>query len=182
MRIETKTLESDRLILRKFKMDDASGVYKNWASDPECCQYLSWNVHKSVKETRSILRSWIKEYKKGCYNWVVELKDTHEVIGSISVISISKKHLTAEIGYCYGSKYWGNGYATEALRTVVEYLLNECGLYLVEARHISDNPASGRVMEKAGMHKDAILRERRINKLTGKRNDSIIYSITNEEL
>ena len=53
---------------------------------------------------------------------------------------------------------------------------------MVEARHISGNPASGRVMEKAGMHLDAVLRDRRVNKYTKERNDSIVYSITQEEL
>lgn len=86
------------------------------------------------------------------------------------------------MGYCNGSKFWGNGYATEALRMVIEYLLTECDFYLIEARHISGNPASGRVMEKAGMHKDAVLRERSVNKYTGERNDSIIYSIAKTEL
>ena len=182
MNNNTKTLESDRLTLRKFKIEDADGIYNNWASDAECCKYLSWNVHKDIEETTSIIESWIKGYENGCYNWIVELKDTHEVIGSISVISANEKHSTAELGYCYGSKYWGNGYATEALRTVIEYLLNECDFYLIEARHISGNSASGRVMEKAGMHKDAVLRDRRINKYTGERNDSIVYSIIKEEL
>lgn len=182
MNNNTKTLESDRLTLRKFKIEDADGMYNNWASDAECCKYLSWNVHKDIEETTSIIESWIKGYENGCYNWIVELKDTHEAIGSISVISANEKHSTAELGYCYGSKYWGNGYATEALRTVIEYLLNECNFYLIEARHISGNSASGRVMEKAGMHKDAVLRDRRINKYTGERNDSIIYSIIKDEL
>lgn len=177
----TKTLESDRLILRKFKIEDAQQMYDNWESDPECCKYLSWNVAKDVEETKSILKSWISEYEKGCYNWIVILKSTNQAIGSICAITVSEKHSTAELGYCYGSKYWDNGYATEALRTVIGYLLTECDFYLVEARHISGNPASGRVMEKAGMHKDAILRNRRINKYTGERNDAIVYSITKED-
>ncbi len=178
----TKTLETDRLVLRKFEIEDADGMYNNWASDPECCKYLSWDVHKDVNETKELLKFWIKGYEDGCYNWVAEIKDTHEIIGSISVITAIKKHSTAELGYCYGSKYWGKGYATEALRAVIEYLLTECDFYLIEARHISGNPASGRVMEKAGMHKDAVLRDRRINKYTGERNDIVVYSITKEEL
>jgi len=60
--------------------------------------------------------------------------------------------------------------------------LKECDFYLVEARHIIENPASDRVMEKAGMHKDAVLRDRRINKHTRERKNSIIYSMTKEEL
>ncbi len=180
--VETKTLFTDRLILRKFKIEDAPGMYNNWATDPECCKFLSWDVHKNIEETKSVIQSWINEYEKGSYNWIVELKDTHEVIGSISAITISKKHSTAELGYCYGSKFWNQGYATEALRAVTEYLLTECDLYLIEARHISGNPASGKVMLKARMHQDAILKNRRINKYTKERNDSIIYSITKEDL
>lgn len=178
----TKTLFTKRLILRKFKYTDADGMYNNWATDPECCKFLGWNVHKNIEETKSIIQSWINEYENGNYNWIVELKDTHEVIGSITAISISKKHDTAELGYCYGSKYWGKGYATEALRAVIEYLLNECNLYLVEASHISGNPASGKVMTKAGMHKEAVLKNRMINKFTKERNDLIIFSITKEDL
>ncbi|MCH5188949.1 MAG: GNAT family N-acetyltransferase [Oscillospiraceae bacterium] len=180
--LNTKTLESNRLILRRFLLEDAEGMYNNWATDSECCKFLSWDVHKNIDETKSVIQSWINGYDSGSYNWIVELKDTNEVIGSISAVSVSKKHFTAELGYCYGSKFWGNGYATEALRTVIEYLLKECNFYLIEARHISGNPASGRVMEKAGMHKDAVLRNRRINKYTGERNDSVIYSIKKEEL
>lgn len=178
----TKTLETDRLILRKFRMDDAEGMFRNWESDPECCKLLSWDIAKDIEETKSILQSWIKAYETGSCNWIVQLKNTGEVIGSISVISMSEKHLTAEIGYCYGSAFWGNGYATEALKAIIDYLLNECGFYLIEASHISGNPASGRVMEKAGMHRDAVLRGRKINKHTKERNDAIVYSITQNDL
>ena len=180
--LTTKTLESNRLILRKFTLDDAEAMYNNWESDPECCKYLAWDVAKSVDETKELLQSWVSAYENGALNWVVEIKATGEIIGNICVMELNKKHSTAAIGYCYGSKFWGNGYATEALRTVIEYLLNDCGLYLVEASRISGNPASGRVMEKAGMRKDGVLRSRRINKHTKERNDAVVYSIIKDEL
>lgn len=178
----TKCLETDRLILREFKIDDAEAMYRNWATDPECCKYLAWDVHQNLDETKSVIQKWIDEYQKGSYQWVVELKENHEIIGSITVVRVHEEHKTAEIGYCYGSKFWHHGYATEALRCVIEYLLNECGFYLVECGHISGNPASGRVMQKAGMKQDAILRERHINKVTKERNDLIYYSIKKDEL
>ena len=74
------------------------------------------------------------------------------------------------------------GYATEALRKVIEYLLLECEFHLVEAHHAGYNPASGRVMQKAGMKKDAELRERRLDKNTGKYTTQVYYSILKEEL
>lgn len=178
----TVRLETERLILRKFKLDDAKDMYYNWASDPLCNKYLSWELHKDIEETKTIIQKWISEYDFETYNWVVELKDTHELIGAICVVHMRDKDLNCEVGYCYGSKFWGKGYATEALRKVVQFLITECGIYLVEARHISDNPASGKVMQKAGMHKDAILASRRINKNNNKLNDLIIYSINKNEL
>lgn len=70
------------------------------------------------------------------------------------------------------------GYATEVLKRVIEFLLFDCDFHLVEARHHASNPASGRVMEKAGMKKDGVLRERRVNKLIDGYDDLVIYSIT----
>lgn len=177
----TKQLETDRLILRKFTLDDAESVYNNWATDPQTNKHLSWSLHKDVEETKRVLTKWIMAYEEGSYNWIVELKDTHEPIGSICEEGKKLNEKTISLGYCYGSKWWNNGYATEALRKVIEYLLNEQDFYLVEANHRSSNPASGRVMQKAGMKYDGTLRERKVD-ADGTRADVIYYSITKDEL
>lgn len=171
----TKTIQTDRLLLRKFTLSDADAVYHSWTSDEKVTPYVSWNVHKNVEETKGVIQHWVDEYENGSYNWVVELAETGELIGSISVISISKKHKNCEIGYCYGSKYWNQGYATEALKAVVDYMLNVCEMHVVEAKHYSLNPASGRVMEKAGMVKEAVLKERRYDAATDTYCDLICY-------
>jgi RimJ/RimL family protein N-acetyltransferase len=177
----TKTIETNRLVLRKFTIDDVEGMYTNWAVDVECSKMLAWNVHENRDITKEVISLWISKYNKPYnFNWVVELKEDGQIIGSISVIK--SKQGMCEVGYCYGSKYWGNGYATEALKAVSGFLIEEVGFRLVEAAHISENPASGRVMQKAGMRKDAVLRQRRINKYTNNINDLIVYSITREEL
>ncbi len=178
----TKRLETDRLILRKFMLGDEVQAFQNWTSDENTSIYVGWNTHKDIEETRKYVEENIEESNNGGFHWVVELKDSHELIGDIAVIDINKKHSNCEIGYAYSSKFWGKGYATEALRAVIEYLLKECEIYLVECKHQSLNPASGRVMEKAGMKKDAVLRNRRINKITGQINDLVVYSIIKEEL
>lgn len=180
--IGTIKLETDRLILRRPTIDDAKLVFAGWASDEKVTKFLSWNVHKDVEETEKYLLSVIEEIKNGGYHWVVELKDTHELIGDISAVSINRKHENCEIGYCYGSKFWGNDYATEALKRVIDFMLNDVNFHLVEAKHISLNSASGRVMQKAGMKLDGVLKERRIDKLTGEKVDLVIYSITKKDL
>ena len=125
------------------------------------------------------------------YGNIIDMNRVNAAISSIQIVnndksnlpSIIKERLTsgADGIYWYGSKYWNKSYASEVLRRVIEYLLTEQDFYLVEANHRSSNPASGRVMEKAGMKYDGILRERRINS-DGTRADTIYYSITKNEL
>lgn len=177
-----KELETDRLILRKITLDDTEDMFNNWASDPKASEMLDWDVHESVDVTKKVISHWIEEYENGSYNWVVELKDNHEIIGSITAVKYNEKNKTCEIGYCYGSKYWRHGYASEALRRVIEFFLNETCIELVEAKHIFGNPNSGKVMAKAGMTKEATLRKRHLNKKTGEIEDLIVYSITKDEL
>ena len=177
----TKTLETDRLILRKFTIDDAEGMFNNWATDPKTYKFLGWTAHKDIDETKAIINDWISKYQYGSYNWIVELKNTHEVIGCICEEGKTLRHKNIVLGYCYGSKYWNKGYATEALRRVIEYLLTEQDFYMVICNHRSSNPASGRVMQKAGMKYDGTLRARRFEE-DGTRSDMVYYSITKDEL
>ena len=179
----TRKLTTNRLLLRKFVLNDTHQIFNNWGNDELTSRYLSWRTHSNEKETKKILEIWLNDYNKpDTYNWAVELKETGEIIGSIMVGRKQDKFQTCKIGYNYGSKYWGKGYATEALKEVCRYLLEEVGYRLVEAQYVSGNPASGKVMEKAGMKKDGILRQRRIDKITGEVYDLICYSIVKEEL
>ena len=84
----TVTLETARLILRRFRAEDAEQMYHNWASEDEVTRFLTWPTHPNADITRQIIGQWIKEYEKNdYYNWAIELKETGEIIGSISVVS-----------------------------------------------------------------------------------------------
>lgn len=76
----TKTLETERLILRKFTLDDSEAVFNNWGSVINVTKYVSFTPHKKVEETKEIISMWISEYADDNFNWIVELKETHEVI------------------------------------------------------------------------------------------------------
>jgi len=102
----TKTIETERLILRKFVLSDAKQMYEHWTSDTNVSRYVSWSTHKDVEETKNLLKKWIMEYDKGSFNWCVELKDTGELVGNISVIAKSEIHNNCKVGYCYGYNYW----------------------------------------------------------------------------
>ena len=172
----TKTLETRRLILRPFTTDDAEDMFANWASDPEVTKYLTWPAHPSAAVTRMLLGDWVSHYADGAFfQWAIVWKETGSVIGSIGVVSLQEEAETAEIGYCLGRAFWGRGIMPEALRAVIDYLFDTVGLRRITAGHDVNNPNSGRVMEKAGMKPEGVLRG-------GGRNnqgicDSAIYAI-----
>lgn len=179
--IGTRELETDRLILRKVRKEDAEEAYYSWCNSDVVDRYVLFKKHDSVEVTKELYENWEKEYDDLLtYRWIVSLKDTKELIGTIDV---SKKFLcfgTCEIGYCYGERFWNKGYGTESLKAVIKYLFEEAEAELVCAEHMEKNPGSGRVMEKAGLKYEGSLRSRVVDK-NGIRNDLISYSITREE-
>ena len=148
----TQTIETSRLILRRAVREDAEPMYRNWASDPEVTKYLTWPVHESIAVSEMVIGSWLQEYEKeSYYQWMIELKEIGQPIGSISVVRQNDRVEEAETGYCIGSQWWHKGIVTEALSAVIEYLFTEVGMNRVAARHDPNNPHSGGVMRKCGM-------------------------------
>lgn len=147
----SKRLETERLILRKLKIEDAREVYKNWASDPDVAKFMRWNEHKSIEDTMLWLAEEEKNAKrKDYYTWGIQLKKTGKLIGSIGAFYREDENGRYEVGYGISKKYWNNGYTTEALRAVMDFLINEVGISKFMCMHAVENPASGAVMRKVG--------------------------------
>ena len=148
--IRTVPLVTDRLVLRRFVRDDAVKAYDNWMSDPEVTHFLTWNPHRSPRESLDTIDSWISEYQYGSMDWCITSRDSGEPIGSITAVRDHPNEGWCELGYCLGTDHWDRGYMTEALKAVVSYILIDVGYLFVQARHETENEASGRVLEKAG--------------------------------
>ena len=144
-----KELETKRLLLRKFRINDAQEMFETWASDPEVCKYLTWNPHESVDLTRQILQKWEEEYELSyTYRYAIVIKETNELIGGIDVVGFLADDPV--IGYCIGKKFWNNGYVTEAFEAVIKYLFDEEEYEnIIICAHV-ENKASIRVIEKNG--------------------------------
>lgn len=148
----TKQIETERLILRKFSLDDADAMYRNWAADDEVTKYLTWPSHSSVDVTKMVLADWIEAYKNDdSYQWAIVLKEINEPIGSIAVVDKNDETEMVHIGYCISRKYWHKGITSEALKALIDFFFNEVGVKRVESRHDPRNPHSGGVMKKCGM-------------------------------
>lgn len=176
----TKTIETDRLILRQFRLSDSEVAFSNWMSDEKVTEFLTWPTHKNVSDSEQIIREWIDEYEKqDYYQWAIVLKDIYEPIGSISVVEKNEEINMLHIGYCIGSRWWHKGIMTEAFKAVIELLFKETDVNRIEARHDPNNPHSGDVMKKCGLKYEGTMRQAdRSNKGIV---DAAMYSILRSE-
>ncbi|MBQ8813641.1 MAG: GNAT family N-acetyltransferase [Lachnospiraceae bacterium] len=161
----TKYIETERLILRQFTMDDVQAMYDNWASDPEVTKFLTWPAHSNPDITEMVLKDWISHYNEpDYYQWAIVFKEYgDEPIGSISVVAHDDRLMIAHIGYCIGRRWWHRGIMTESLQAVIDFLFDEVGVQRIESIHDPENPHSGAVMRKCGMQYEGTLRKSAMN-------------------
>lgn len=178
----TIVLETERLVLRPFKEEDAEKMYSGWATDTDVTRYVTWKPHESIEETEKLIKMWMEENKDvENYHWIIEFKDNKNVIGTIGLLGVDNKNENSEIGYCIRKDYWNKGITTEAAKVVLKYALNEVGFIRVTGRHDIENPASGKVMEKCGFKYEGTLRKI-IKNSRGQFADCKYYSILKGEV
>ena len=161
----TQEIETPRLLLRRLTPEDAPMMYRNWANDPDVTRFLRWEPHKNEAETRELLAAWATLYPNpDYYQWAIVEKATGEVFGTISVFrsdaaepnprdewpGFDDRNGIWEVGYCIGKKWWNNGFTTEALKAVLDFWFKNTDSDWLACSHAVANPASGKVMTKAG--------------------------------
>lgn len=157
-------------------LKDAAAIFQQYAQDREVTRFLMWRPHKSIAETRAFLRRCQKVRAQGTsFPWVILRKKDGQLLGMIEM------HLDAHramIGYVLARPYWGNGYMTEALKAVHRWCRSQPGVYRIWAFADVENRASCRVMEKAGMKREGILRRWVVHPTTSEKpRDCYAYSI-----
>ena len=176
----TITLETERLILRRFTESDAEAAFKNWTSSDAVTKFLRWETYRDISAMRDYINFQLENYKKtDTYDWAIVLKELGEPIGSMGAVAFNEKARSVEIGYCIGEKWWRRGYTSEALSAVIRFFFEEVGVNRVYSEHDPRNPNSGRVMEKCGMKYEGTLRQADFNN-TGIC-DTCVYGILAEE-
>ena len=140
-------LETDRLKLRKIKIEDAKTMFEVYTQDERVTKYTRWNPHKNLNDTIKFVEYCISDSKP---RWMITLKENNAVIGMIDVVRIDNIENSCEIGYVIGYDYWNKGYVTEAFKTIIENLFKS-GYDKINACHHFENVGSGKVMLKCGM-------------------------------
>lgn len=152
-KVNNKIIETKRLILRAFTLEDLDDFYE-YASVQGVGERAGWAHHKSKQESQEILKRFIAEDK----TFAICLKKDGKVIGSLGVekygleesLTEFNGYLGREIGYVLAKPYWGKGIMPEAVTAVIEYLFKEIGLDFLICGYYDFNAQSKRVQEKCG--------------------------------
>ncbi len=148
---EIPPLKTERLILRGMREEDAEDMYE-YASKAEVTEFLLWSPHVSVAYTKEYLKYIESRYLLGdFFDWAITLADGGKMIGTCGFTRIDTVNNSAEIGYVLNPEYHRMGFAPEAADAVLRFGFLELGLHRIEAKFMSENHASGAVMEKLGM-------------------------------
>jgi len=170
-------LETRRLILRALRPSDLDDLYE-YASDPEIDHYVPWEHYKNRDEACENLNMFLEQYdKEGFGAWGIEHRADKKLIGLINT-SKPGYNRRVEVGYTISRAYWGQGLATEALQAAIQFGFEKMELARIEAVVLPENSASARVLEKAGMQFEGLLRKYQVWK--DKPRDLNIYAITTE--
>jgi ribosomal-protein-alanine N-acetyltransferase len=143
--------ETRRLILRRIEAGDCADMHE-YSSDSDVTEYLTWNPHADMKETRDYISDVLKRYADGkFFDWGLVFKGDGRFVGTCGFTSINLNRNTCEVGYVLSKKYWGMGLVPESLECIMDFAFNYFGFDKVEARFFDGNTKSKKVMLKMGM-------------------------------
>lgn len=150
--VEFMNLYTPRLCLRKLDRSDVPLYYARLGSSADVTKYMLFSPHSDISESACSIERTLRRYAEGkCYRFCIALKESNELIGVIEPLRFDEDKSSCSFAYMLGRDFWGQGYGTEALGAVLDFLFRDMELALVQADHMESNAASGAVMRKAGM-------------------------------
>ena len=143
------TIETDRLFIRKLTMEDAEDMF-DYASNDEVTKYVSWDTHRTIKDTKNFLSYVMDQYNRAKVApfFGVELKETGKLIGTVDFVWWKPDHRNGRDWLCHFSSLLGKGICTEAAKALIDFGFNQMNLVRIQARCFVENIASAKVMEK----------------------------------
>jgi RimJ/RimL family protein N-acetyltransferase len=173
-------LETERLLLRDFRLEDEAGIYE-YASDPEVVRFADWGP-SSLSIVRANLQRRLEDqemWPRDSIEVAVELRGRSCLIGIMRITLLDHTNRTADFGYTFNRRYWGNGYAIEGTQALLQLAFSNLDLHRVWATCDVRNNASVRVMEKLGMRREGLFKKDVMQK--GEWRDSYLYAVLAEE-
>ena len=177
---ELPTLQTERLTLRPFTMDDVPALFEICNDADVASTTLTLPYPYALSDAEQWIPKHAAEFASDtAMTLAISLRETGTIVGDVA-LRLCPEHERAEMGYLMGKAYWNRGYCTEAVLGVLRYGFAELKLNRIFADHFARNPASGRVMQKAGMRCEGTLRQH-LRKLDGRFEDAVCYGILRSE-
>ena len=156
----TETIETERLLLRRFELGDTEAVLKNWASDEKIQALYSEPTYNTYDEVYNLLLNYITRYvEKDYYRWAIVEKESNQCIGQFAIFSVDNKNHFGELEYCIGSAFQKKGYCTEATKTVLRFAFEKINVHKIQICHKEGNVASQKVILNCGCVYEGMLRD-----------------------
>jgi RimJ/RimL family protein N-acetyltransferase len=148
-------IETERLLLQRFRPEDAEEIFFTYASKPEATRFVSFPTHQTIYDTRQYLdyatRAWNQDID---FSYSIRLRENQKMIGSFGVVHENGK---VSFGYVLSPRHWGNGYATEACKKLMAILQANLTVFRIWTLVDCENVASVRVLIKSGLVQEARL-------------------------
>lgn len=141
-----RPLETSRLLLREVRKSDALPMFHMIYHNPNVLE--TFLARYMDDESEATVQNLMTYQDNGHLIYTIEIKESGTVIGML--LEQNRENDTMELGYAIGEPYWNQGYTTEAMTSVIEYLFS-LGFQQITAECFRENKASARVMEKSGM-------------------------------
>lgn len=179
--IGTESIQTSRLILRRFTYKDDNDMLKYWVADENIQSLYGEPAYTTKSAVKELLNQYIGRYENRMhyYRWAIALKADNACIGQIAYFLVDDANHFGEIEYCIGSAFQGQGLATEATKAVIAYGFDKVNLHKVQISHKATNAPSKRVIEKCGFKQEGILRD--YFHMDGQYVDRVFYSILKHE-
>ena len=176
-----KNFETKNLKIRKFRIEDVEDVHKNLATEKALAECLGYTLHTNIHETEVMVDSFIKESEMNEFIWAIEDKSNSEVIGFINAYERSDINKVCKFKFGIALKKVNSGYMEEALKVIIDYLLNEKKFNVLISEFYDGcdklTKIKREMLENVGMSEEAVLHNRKINSKTGRTENKVIYSI-----
>lgn len=170
-------LSTERLTLRLIELSDSDSIH-TLHSLPETDKFNTLGIPKNIQETKSIIEAWIKENNKSeskNLTFAIEQSISKKFIGLIALKIGNEKFKNGEVWYKLHSDYWGKGFGTESLNSILNFGFEKIKLHRIEAGCAIDNIGSIKVLEKVGMTREG--RKRQVLPLKSGWSDNFEYAI-----
>ncbi len=176
-RFNNDILSTARLKLRPLKIEDAHDMFE-YTSHEDSSKYLSWTPHTKLEETVLFIENVVALYGNSDteFSWAIELMESQKMIGVVKFFDINKNNNRAEISYILNSKFQGKGYINEAISVAIDFAFDKMKIIRIQARCTNDNIGSEKVMQRANMKFEGLLKKYWI--LKGETKDVLLYAFT----